>query len=369
MGFFSDLLGGRSLDALVERARRQLASGEFDNGLATVAKGLEKFPSAHVLRDTGQSIRRAKARAGMGALLGRVEQDSDPEAFEQLIALYHETGMAAERVRLTERYVAEHADREQPHLLRGEQALEEFFGDLRARDGRLAIDHLLKAGALHPDSLKPRLLLAEIYFAIGADRALLGQAAAIERLAGDDEVVRPVVTALREAAAPAPAESIDALLAKVEVSGAVLRDPSAWSSRKRRGVADGADGARLQRNLERLVRDEDASEAVVIDRGGATVVAVGDRTLDVAPGDAPADGGESGLARVASVVARTIKVSARELEMGAFRRFVVEGPFGVMVVADAAGGVVAAKARRGADPHRLAERLTVAVEGARGRRS
>ena len=78
MGFFSDLLGGRSLDALVERARRQLASGEFDDGLSTVAKGLEKFPGAHVLRDTGQSIRRAKARAGMGALLGRVEHDSDP---------------------------------------------------------------------------------------------------------------------------------------------------------------------------------------------------------------------------------------------------------------------------------------------------
>ncbi len=91
-----------------------------------------------------------------------------------------------------------------------------------------------------------------------------------------------------------------------------------------------------------------------------------------APGTPPAEGAapeESGLAGVAGVVARTIKVSARELEMGSFRRFVVEGPFGVMVVADAAGGVVAAKGRRGTDPHRLAERLAVAVEGVRGRRS
>ena len=95
MGFFSDLLGGRSLEAFIERARRQLASGEFDEGLATVAKGLEKFPEAIVLRDIGQSIRRAKARAGMSTLLGRVESESDPEAFEQLIALYRETGMVA----------------------------------------------------------------------------------------------------------------------------------------------------------------------------------------------------------------------------------------------------------------------------------
>lgn len=370
MGFFSDLLGGRSLEAFIERARRQLASGEFDEGLATVAKGLEKFPEAIVLRDIGQSIRRAKARAGMSTLLGRVESESDPEAFEQLIALYRETGMVAEMVRLTDRYVAEHSDREQPHLLRGEQALEDFFADLRARDGRLAIDHLLKAGALHPDSLKPRLQLAEIYFAIGADRALLGQAAAIERLAGEDEVVRPVVAALRDAAKPAAAESVDALLAKVEVGGALLRDPSTWSSRKRRGVAGEADGARLTRNLERLVRDEDVTEAVVIDRGGAAVVSVGESTLDAAaPAEGAAPSDESGLAGVARVVARTIKVSARELEMGSFRRCVVEGPFGVMVVADAAGGVVAAKGRRGTDPTRLAERLAVAVEGVRGRRS
>ena len=369
MSFLSDLFAGRSLDAVLERARRQLATGEFDEALATVEKGLEKYPSALVLRETGQSVRRAKARAGMTGLLARVEGESDPEAFEQLIALYRETGMVAEMVRLTDRYVAEHADREQPHLLRGEQALEEFFADLRARDGRLAVDHLLKAGALRPDSLKPRLQLAEIYFAIGADRALLGQAAAIERLAGDDEVVRPVVAALRDVAKPVAGESVDALLAKVEVSGALLRDPSTWSSRKRRGVATEADGARIQRNLERLVRDEGASEAVVIDRGGATVIAVGEKTLDAAPTDPPADGGDSGLAGVARVVTRTIKVSARELEMGSFRRFVVEGPFGVMVVADAAGGVVAAKGRRGADPHRLAERLAVAVEGVRGRRA
>jgi hypothetical protein len=162
---------------------------------------------------------------------------------------------------------------------------------------------------------------------------------------------------------------VDALLAKVEVSGALFRDPSTWSSRKRRGVATEADGARLQRNLERLVRDGDGSEAVVLDRGGTTIVAVGEKTLDAASDAPPAEGAANGLAGVARVVARTIKVSARELEMGAFRRFVVEGPFGVMVVADASGGVVAAKARRGADPHRLAERLAVAVEGVRGRRS
>jgi hypothetical protein len=367
-----NLFGGRSLDSTLERARRLLASGEFDEARKAVEKGLERWPDAAVLRETGNAIRRAQARAGMAELVAKIEADGDPAAYEQLIAIYKDVGMVAECLRLTERYAREHADLESPHLLRGEQAIDSFFADLRARDGRLAIDHLLKAGALRPESLKPRLFLAEIYFAIGADKALRGQASAIERLAGEDEVMKPIVAALREVDAPASAESVDALLARVEVSGNLLRDPSAWSSRQRRGVAGEADGARMQRSLERLVSEDAAEEAVVIDRSGAVVASAGERS-GVAPaaddGTESAASADTGLAGVASVVARTVKVQARELEMGPFRRCIVEGPFGVMVVADAAGGVVAARGRRGTDPHRLAERVAIAIEGVRGKRS
>jgi hypothetical protein len=124
---------------------------------------------------------------------------------------------------------------------------------------------------------------------------------------------------------------------------------------------------RVVKGLERVVKEGTADEAVAIDRAGGVVAASG------AAGAAPAAEGEeakmTGLAGVARAVARTIKTQARELEMGSFRRFVVEGPFGVMVVSDAAGGVVAAKARRGADPMRVAERMSVALDGVRGRRA
>src|SRR5438552_18970910 len=158
--------------------------------------------------------------------------------------------MPEESVRLTDEYARAHPEMEAPHLLRGEQALDAFFADLRASDGRLAIDHLMRAGALHPDSLKPRMFLAEIYYGIGADKALLGQAAAIERLAGDDEVLRPVIAALRDVAKPSAHESVDALLAKVEVAGQLVRDPSTWSARRRKGISGEQDADRVQRGLE-----------------------------------------------------------------------------------------------------------------------
>ena len=374
MGIF-DLFGGRTLEAVLEKARKCLAGGAFDDALKAVAAGLERFPDAAVLRETGHAIRRAQARAGMDALLGRIDRDAEPAAYEQLIALYKDVGMTSEMISMTERYVEEHPDREAPHLLRGEQALEAYFDDLRVRDGRLAIDHLLRAGALHPDSLKPRLLLAEIFFAIGADRALMGQAIAIERLAGEDEVLAPVVAAIREVARPTQNESVDALLSKVEVSGQVVRDPSTWSQRKRRGIGGEQDAARVSMRLERLVREEYAEEAVAIDRSGAILGCATGATLDTRDPKAEGDkesgeaAPESALAGVARAVARTVKMQTRELEMGQFRRCTVEGPFGVMVVADAAGGVVAAKGKKGTDANRLAERLSVAVEGGRGRRA
>ena len=365
-----DILGSRSLDAVLAKARKCLGAGDFDEALKIVEKGLERFPSAVILRDTGHQIRRAQARAGMQALKDRIAGDKDADAYEQLIALYREVGMPEESVRLTDDYARAHPEMEAPHLLRGEQALDAFFSDLRASDGRLSIDHLMRAGALHPDSLKPRMFLAEIYFGIGADKALLGQAAAIERLAGDDEVVRPVIAALREVAKPVPNENVDALLAKVEVAGALVRDPSTWSARRRKGIAGTADTGRVQSGLEKLVREGHAEEAVAIDRSG-TIVGTTAPTAAAPAGDAGAAAveSESALAGVARAVARTIKVQARELELGGFRRFVVEGPFGVMVVADAAGGVVAAKGRRGTDPLRLSERLAVALDGTRGKKA
>lgn len=371
MGLFSGMLGGSSLDAILAKARRCLAQDEFEDALAAVQKGFQRYPESGVLKDMVLAIRRAQSRAGMAELRDRVQHDHDPEAYERLIALYRGAGMVAEMIRTTETYAEVHANREQPHLLRGEQLLEAYFIDLRARDGREAIDHLVKAASLQPDSITPRKMLAEIYYAIGADKALLGQAAAIERLAGDDEILAPMLAAMREGAAPRSGESVDALLARVEVDGAPLRDPFAWSGRKRKPATTPEEAGRVQAGLERLVRAKDAQEAVAIDRTGEVVGEAGERCAPGSGADDPAEGEEraSALAGVARSVARTVKDQVRELDLGAFRSCSVEGPFGVMVVADATSGVVAARGPRGTDPHRLTERLTVAVDGIRGRRA
>jgi hypothetical protein len=373
VGSFRDLFANKSLDALVERARKRFQAGELEATLDLIERGLERFPDAVVLRDLGHQTRRAQARAAIQALMARVDQGGDAAAFEELIALYRDVGMPEERLRLTERYVREHPESEAAHLLRGEQALDAFFDDLRTRDGRLAVDHLVRAALLSPDSVKPRLLLAEIYNAIGADRALHGQADALERLSGDDDVLASAIAGMREGV-PAPAgrpEAVDALLARVEVSGTLVRDPSAWSARRRRGMGAEQDGDRLGVALAKVVAEGHALETVAIDRSGTVLAASGgpDGASPVADDATPVEAEPTALADIARAVARTVKAQVRELELGRFRRCVIEGPFGVMVVEDANGGVVAATGRRGTDATRLADRLSVAADGNRGRRA
>jgi hypothetical protein len=55
----------------------------------------------------------------------------------------------------------------------------------------------------------------------------------------------------------------------------------------------------------------------------------------------------------------------RELDLGALKRCTVQGPFGTILVGEVGGVVAAVKHRPGQEPHRVWERLCVALEGGR----
>jgi len=354
------IFGGGSLDAFLARGRKRLAAGRFDEALEAVDAGLQRYPDASALAELGHVVRRAQAKAGMQSLRERVETTGEPAAFDQLIALYREVGMPREAVALAERYAQAHPRVAAPRMFLGESALDAFFVDLRSRDGRAACEQLLRAGAIEPDALKPRLLLAELFFAIGADRALVGQAKTIERIAGNDECVRPVLSLVREVARPGETESVDALLARVEVNGALARDVAAFPGHRARAAISEHDVRRIARAVERIVREGDAEEVVALSRDGEVLTSVSPRSIE------GTEEGAGALAGVAQAVSATVRREVRELEMGAFRRCVMEGPFGTVVVGETGRGLAAARAARGVDPSRLWERMTVAFEGSRG---
>jgi hypothetical protein len=371
VGRFLELFGGRSLETVLGKARQRLASGDFDEAHRIVEAGLMKFPEAEALRETELTIRRAQARAGMQSLKERIARERDPQAYEQLIQLYLEVDMPEEALRETRSYAQIHPDRDTPHLLLGEIHLQSYFEDLLARDAHSAHDHLVRAARLNAEAVKPRLLLAELYFCVGADRALNVLAQSLERFAEADETLRPVIQAIREIKAPDTQESIDGIFERIEVKGALVREASAWPIRNRRNRGALLTEERTRTAAKGVVKRGDAEEVVVLRRGGGLLAhAVEDPTaggvrLTIPEGDEQVP--DAGLVGVARTVARSVAPRAREFDLGAFKRCTVQGVFGTIVVGEVGGTVVGARSRS-REPLRLWERVTIGMEGEAGGR-
>jgi hypothetical protein len=360
-----DLFGGSSLDALVARAKQKLAASDFDEAHRLVAKGLEKFPDAQALRETRLTIRRAQARAGMQSLKDQILRDDDPHAHEQLIALYQEVDMPAEARRAAQAYASAHPDRDTPHLLLGEMLLQSFFEDMQARDAHPAQEHLLRAARLNAEALKPRLLLAELYFCCGADQALSTVAGALERIAPDDETIKPVLDACRAVPRPAGKELVEALFARVEVEGALVREPTAWPLRTRRNRDQRVKDERMHVTARKVVSRGEAEEVAIVRRNGALIAHAGGEEGQQAEPSAEDVVPEKGLPGVAAGIARSVARQVREFDLGSFKRCTIQGPFGIVVVGEVGGVLAAVRHRSAIEPLRLWERLTVALEGAR----
>jgi hypothetical protein len=363
LGLLTDLFAGRSLEAYVARARQRLQAGDFDEAARLVEQGLARFPDAEALREVRLSIRRAQGRAAIRSLREQVERDDDPLAHEQLIALYLELDMHGEARRAAQGYAQAYPDRDTPQLLLGEMLLQAFFEDLQARDAQAARDHLVRCARLNTQAIKPRLLLAELYFCTGADRALATMADALDRLAPDDEVIRPVVEASRSVARADGRENVEALFAQVEVQGNLVREPKAWPLRTRRNREQVLREERAVESGKGLVERGEIEELVVVRRSGTLVTHVGgdvgpeplSPTHDVVP--------QHGLPAVVAGLARDLSRQVRELDLGTLRRCTIQGPFGVVVLGELGGLVAAVRHKASHEPHRVWERLTVALQG------
>jgi len=355
----SNVFGGPALSALVRKARTKLGAGDFEQAQRIVSKGLETYPGAEALLELELTIRRAQAREGIRSLRARIETDDDPRAYEQIVALYLELGMGAEAKQEAWSYANAHPDLDRPHLMIGEMSLQSFIDGLQARDAHEAYKRLQRAAALNKEAVKPRLLLSELYWCVGADHALRGMSTEIGEFARYDSNLEEVVEQLRSIPEPSGPDIMDGLFERVEVNGELFREPDTWPLH-RRSTSSRMDEDRAERALESIIRQGAASELVLLQRNG-TVIAHAN------PGADDDDEDEGGLVDVARIVARTVSRYARDLDLGAFRRCTIESPGGLLAVGEVGGVLAGARWNRGSEAQRLWERITVDLEGALGR--
>lgn len=358
MGLLSDLFAGRSLESVLARARARMATGQFEEAAREVEKGLERFPGAEPLRELQHAVRRAQASKGLSALKEQVERQDDPRAHEQLVALYAEVGMPAEALRAAEAYARKHPDRDTPHLLLGEIYLQAFLDDLQARDAQRAREHLLWAARLNARAMKARLLLAELCWCVGADAELARVMDDLQRAHPGESSLESFVTLARSARRDGAAGTAEALFARVEVEGALVRSPEGWPVRSRRACDERLLEERVQVAARRLVQRGEAEQVAIVRRNGTLVTHAGPEPEQQGGADVTPSLGVPG---VASSVARSLSRQVRDLDLGAFKRCTLEGPFGTIVVGEVGCVVGAISHQGGLEPLRLWDRLAVAV--------
>lgn len=356
VGRLADLFRGSSVAAYDRRIRSRLAAGDVEEAQRLLAKALGRHPFARSLADLKLMVERAHARDELRDLERRITAVGDPRAYERLVQRYDALGLAEEARRTRQAFLAAHPDLDTPHLLLGEAHLKEFYEDLLARDGHDAQEHLQRAARLNPQALKPRLLLAELYYCVDARRPLALVRAALERFAGDEASLANVFEAIDEVADPEAPLTMDGVLERIEVEGQLPREPSQWPLATPRAKEARLEEERAVRAAREAVRRKDAEEVVVLRRNGTLLVHAG----------GPAEGADedAGLVAVIRAVARTVTTQAREFDLGRFQRCVLDGAFGLVICGRWHGVIAAARRANRQEPLLAWERLCRRLDGA-----
>lgn len=389
VGRFTDLFGGRSVTALVERGRQKLANGKLEDAARIVEGGLERYPTSSGLLDLRLSIRRARAHKTMRRLEQRIEMNGDPIAYEELIRLYQELELPDEARRMAETFVEEHPQRDAPHLILGEMLLQVFLDDLQARHGHRAHEHLLQAANLNGLAVSPRLLLAEFYFCIDARKSLAMMRESLERMAAETGSMEAAFAAMDGVADAQAEERLDGLLERIEADGLLRRDPSDWPLSNRHGVSAELNEEAADNVVRKLIAKEEVDEVVLLrrdgsvathasplgvhgeSRGGAATDAADDEVDETAGTllGAPVSHAEpaGGFVDVVRTVSGKVFPQAREFDMGKLSRCTIRSRQGNVVVGKVGNVTVGARGAASREPTRMWERLAHALESVTGR--
>lgn len=202
----------RELATLVAEAERLVAAGRHEEALHVAQVGLKKFPTAGRLRAVIQYVRRAGANKRLLQLKQILDERKDERAYRDLIVLHLELRNKDAAQEIATRYLQEFPDQAEAHLHRAEVYLACYFGELFARDAKHAVESLERALELNPETIRAHVLLALLYFAIGAPRHSANQLGEVLRLDPGNSTTAEFRSQVLEAAGPEGEEDIEHLL-------------------------------------------------------------------------------------------------------------------------------------------------------------
>lgn len=326
-------------------AARCIAMDRVEEALAAAREGMALFPNSVRLESIQTFAQRTLLKARIEELQKEKSARPSPSVFNKLADVYLEVGDYDQAIRICSSCVRHFPMNEHPYFVLGEIRLRRFFANRIYLDGLDAEHQLLKVLSLNKSNKSARLLLAHLYFSVGAIREMREQLELVLSLAPRHKDVRDLLES-KSYRFPDPDQddeesedepkgdwdevfSVHELIRRAESAGRFVNAPQDFAPGEIPDLAAGAvdtpvpSDIRLDSLLESIVTEPGIRAATFVDRRGK---AVASRVDEEKPGSPE-------FPDLAAEILRTAEEAGRRMDLGAFHWCTVEGPFGGISIA------------------------------------
>lgn len=336
-------------------AERFISLGRTDDAWRVAEEGMRRFPTSERLNAVRTFAKKERLKSEIQKLRRDLSERPTPAVYSRLAEIYRELGNLDQALGICEQCVERFPLNENPYLIIGEIRLARFFQDLVAFDGLEAERQLRRVVKLNGQNLKAHLLLAQIYFAVGATDAMKTHLDLAITLSPDnrelpkfakDFELKAEQFAVHSERPRTAAEveeddldddfddpvSVEDQVRAVESRGSFRFRPETFPAWR---LLDGGAGAvlarldveKLKQNIREISDRSGVANAVILDRDGESL----------------ADAAETeGLTRrqfaeLVMEVQKTAEDVSRRMDVGTFHWCTVEGAFGGISIARVKG--------------------------------
>jgi tetratricopeptide (TPR) repeat protein len=285
----------------------------LDRALQAADDGLLLFPDAQELQKLRDFAWRGVHRTRVDDLRARLDKTASSKLYRELAGLHLETGDQGALHSTCEEWSVRFPSDPGPWLFLGQARLLNYYRDFSAREGLEAVQSLERAIGLDPRERKARTLLAEVYYRIGAVQRARLLLDAVSTGADDADLQ----DLRRQVAASKPlGNDIEELFRTAEQNGALPNAPPTAPAPALR-LEDGI--GTIREALGAIAEMPGVRKATYIK--GVRALVKGD-----------IKDGKDAFLRTVRVVAKAGHRYSRRLDIGSFKKGVLQGPFGVICI-------------------------------------
>jgi tetratricopeptide (TPR) repeat protein len=315
-------------------AERYISLGKPRDALRVTMRGLSMFPTSERLNSISTYLRKDRLKEEITRLKKEAGENPGPATFVSLARCYLELGDHDRTLAVCDECASRYPLNENPYLVAGEVHIARFFQHLAGNDGIEGEALLRRALRLNAQNLNARLLLAQVYYSIGAIEQLDEELTEITRLSPDYEdliVFRSgmeIEVPEEEADGSVPGPSMAERFRKIEADEAFAYSPESFpASALANSVCTAQSGARVDRDrvsdsVVDLSNQEGVHHVTALGRDGEALAVAGN-TGELTGED---------FAVLCAEIVSTASDATRRMEFGALGWCTVEGDFGGIAI-------------------------------------